>query len=549
MGSTFMGLETSKRGLSAQQSGLYTTGHNISNANTIGYSRQTVNLKPTNGFPGSGMNAPQIPGYLGTGATPGSIQRVRDQFIDNQFRQETTKLGYWGSRTEAIGQLEGILNEPSTYGIDTAFNDFFKALQDLSASPENSAARQVAIEKAKTLAESFNYTNKQLTEVQENLKNQINVETKNVNSILKQISELNKQISTIEVNGSLPNDLYDERDILVDQLSQYLPIKIKKVDSGGNSKDMAEGSYKITMDVGGTEITLVGAEKNPDDETVEHSLSSLTPQTVDTATGTAKDFDASTGFTAFYQFKVTNDKEGDFDVNINNIPQGTGILKSLTESYGYITKDAAGNFSGPTGVIQDKISELDKLADEFAKEFNKIHKTGYTGVKVPQLDADGKPVLDVNGDPIMEYATGIEFFKGQGAAGMKVSDEILENFNRFTVSDAEGEVGNGKIAIALSNLKTKALAGLNNASAQTFFQSMIGDVGVMGEQATRMFKNSSSLQLSISNNRASVSSVSLDEEMTNMIMYQQAYNASARMLTVMDETLEKIINGMGRVGL
>lgn len=78
---------------------------------------------------------------------------------------------------------------------------------------------------------------------------------------------------------------------------------------------------------------------------------------------------------------------------------------------------------------------------------------------------------------------------------------------------------------------------------------MIGDVGVMGEQATRMFKNSSSLQLSISNNRASVSSVSLDEEMTNMIMYQQAYNASARMLTVMDETLEKIINGMGRVGL
>lgn len=78
---------------------------------------------------------------------------------------------------------------------------------------------------------------------------------------------------------------------------------------------------------------------------------------------------------------------------------------------------------------------------------------------------------------------------------------------------------------------------------------MIGDVGVLGEQAERMFKNSSSLQLSISNNRASVSSVSLDEEMTNMIMYQQAYNASARMLTVMDETLEKIINGMGRVGL
>lgn len=539
MGSTFMGLETSKRGLSAQQSGLYTTGHNISNANTIGYSRQTVNLKPTNGFPGSGMNAPQIPGYLGTGATPGSIQRVRDQFIDNQFRQETTKLGYWGSRTEAIGQLEGILNEPSTYGIDTAFNDFFKALQDLSASPENSAARQVAIEKAKTLAESFNYTNKQLTEVQENLKNQINVETKNVNSILKQIAQLNEQISTVEINGSLPNDLYDERDILVDQLSQYLPIKIEKVGSGGNAKDIAEGSYKITMDVGGTTISLVDKNK----------AAVLTPQTVDPNTGAVSDFDASTDFTAFHQFKVKDATGADQVMDVNSMVQGTGILKSLTESYGYVTKDAAGNFSQPTGVIQDKIAELDKLADEFAKAFNELHKTGHTSIKVPKLDATGNPILDASGNPIMDYATGIEFFKGQGAAGMKVSDEILENFNRFTVSDAEGEVGNGKIAIALSNLKTKSLAGLNNASAQTFFQGMIGDVGVLGEQAARMFKNSSSLQLSISNNRASVSSVSLDEEMTNMIMYQQAYNASARMLTVMDETLEKIINGMGRVGL
>lgn len=542
MGSTFMGLETSKRGLSAQQSGLYTTGHNISNANTIGYSRQTVNMKPTNGFPGSGMNAPQIPGYLGTGATPGSIQRVRDQFIDNQFRQETTKLGYWSSRTEAIGQLEGILNEPSTYGIDTAFNDFFKALQDLSASPENSAARQVAIEKAKTLAESFNYTNKQLTEVQENLKNQINVETKNVNSILKQIAQLNDQIANSEPNGYLPNDLYDERDILVDQLSQYLPITIKKEGNGGNSKEAAEGTYNIFLKLAdGSEVQLVN----------KREAATLTPQT----TGVNlvdSNFDESKTFTPFSQFNIVMGSGGGTGatVNMSQLNKGSGILQGIVESYGYVNKDTAGTkISAVDGVFSDKLAELDQLADEFAKEFNKIHKTGYTGVEVPKLGADGKPVLDVNGDPIMEYATGIEFFKEQGAAGMKVSDEILENFNRFTVSDAEGEVGNGKIAIALSNLKTKSLAGLNNASAQTFFQSMIGDVGVMGEQATRMFKNSSSLQLSISNNRASVSSVSLDEEMTNMIMYQQAYNASARMLTVMDETLEKIINGMGRVGL
>lgn len=533
MGSTFMGLETSKRGLSAQQSGLYTTGHNISNANTIGYSRQTVNLKPTNGFPGSGMNAPQIPGYLGTGSTPGSIQRVRDQFVDNQFRQETTKLGYWGSRTEAIGQLEGILNEPSTYGIDTAFNDFFKALQDLSASPENSAARQVAIEKAKTLAESFNYTNKQLTEVQENLKNQINVETKNVNSILKQIAQLNDQIANSEPNGYLPNDLYDERDILVDQLSQYLPITIKKEGNGGNSKEAAEGTYNIFLKLAdGSEVQLVN----------KREVATLTPQTTVDAGGNLVDsnFDDSKTFTAFSQFNIVMGSGGGAGatVNMGQLNKGSGILQGIVESYGYITKDAGGNFSQPTGVIQDKLAELDKLANEFAKAFNDIHKKGYT---LEKKDADGTL--------INASVAGGEFFVVNGAGGIKVSDDILKDFNKFAVSSVANEVGNGKIAIELSNLKTKALVGLNNASAQTFFQSMIGDVGVLGEQAERMFKNSSSLQLSISNNRASVSSVSLDEEMTNMIMYQQAYNASARMLTVMDETLEKIINGMGRVGL
>lgn len=534
MGSTFMGLETSKRGLSAQQSGLYTTGHNISNANTIGYSRQTVNLKPTNGFPGAGMNAPQIPGYLGTGATPGSIQRVRDQFIDNQFRQETTKLGYWGSRTEAIGQLEGILNEPSTYGIDTAFNDFFKALQDLSASPENSATRQVAIEKAKTLAESFNYTNKQLTEVQENLKNQINVETKNVNSILKQIAQLNDQIANSEPNGYLPNDLYDERDILVDQLSQYLPITIKKEGNGGNSKESAEGTYNIFLKLAdGSEVQLVN----------KREAATLTPQTTVGAGGNLVDsnFDDSKTFTAFSQFNIVMGSGGGAGatVNMGQLNKGSGILQGLVESYGYVNKDATGTkISAVDGIISDKLAELDQLADEFAKEFNKIHETGYT---LEKKDADGK-LIDAS-------VAGGKFFVGNGAGGIKVSDVILGDFNKFAVSSAANEVGNGKIAIELSNLKTKALAGLNNASAQTFFQSMIGDVGVMGEQATRMFKNSSSLQLSISNNRASVSSVSLDEEMTNMIMYQQAYNASARMLTVMDETLEKIINGMGRVGL
>lgn len=528
-----MGLETSKRGLSVQQSALYTTGHNISNANTVGYSRQRVNMEATAGFPGIGMNSPKIPGYLGTGAQAGAITRIRDQFIDTQFRQETTKLGYWGSKTEAISQIEDVVTEPSEYGLNKAFDEFYAAMQTLSTSPESSATRQVAVEKAASLADSFNYLTTQISQIQSNLKNQINVETKNVNSILTQLAQLNEQIKTTEVNGYLPNDLYDARDLLVDELSQYMPISIEKVASGGNAKDIAEGSYTISMKTAdGTSVKLVEGNK----------ASTLTAQTeIKDAAGAISnpDFDGSDTFMPFAQF--TSSLDGTV-IKMGNMPEGMGMLKSLTNSYGYVETNAAGDMS-TKGLLSDTLASFDKLAYEFATAFNEIHKSGYT---YEEKDAAGNVITpSVLGG---EFFVPIDPSKPLSASNMKVSD-ALKNFNLVAVSSRPGEAGNGENAIAMSNLKTKLLVGLGNASTQTFYQGMIGDIGVKGQQAIKMASNSTNLQLTISNNRASVSSVSLDEEMTNMVMFQQAYNASARMITVMDETLDKIINGMGRVGL
>ena len=145
MRSTFMGLEASKRGLFTQQSALYTTGHNISNANTAGYSRQRVNMQATPGFPGTGLNAPTTPGFIGTGVEAGSVQRIRDAFVDRQFRQESNKLGYWESRSQAITQMEDIMTEPSDFGLNASLDQFWKSLQDLSTNPENSGTRKVVV--------------------------------------------------------------------------------------------------------------------------------------------------------------------------------------------------------------------------------------------------------------------------------------------------------------------------------------------------------------------------------------------------------------------
>ena len=187
MRSTFMGLETNKRGLYTQQTALYTTGHNISNANTLGYSRQRVNMESTTGFPGVGLNSGTMPGFLGTGVQAGSIQRIRDSFVDHQFRQESNKFGYWESKSKAISQMEDVLNEPSHYGLQKSLSEFWQSLQDLATNPSESGARAVAIRRGEAVADSFNYMHQSLTEIQTNLGTEIEHSAKDINSILKQM--------------------------------------------------------------------------------------------------------------------------------------------------------------------------------------------------------------------------------------------------------------------------------------------------------------------------------------------------------------------------
>lgn len=513
MRSTFMGLEASKRGLFTQQSALYTTGHNISNANTLGYSRQRVNMQATTGYPMAGLNSPTYPGHLGTGVETGSIQRIRDQFIDRQYRQETNKLGYWESSAKSISQMEDIMKEPSEYGINQAFTNFWKSMEDVVDNPKDAAGRQVLISKGQALAESFNYMDKQLKLIQGNIGNEINVSTEKVNSILKQIAAINKQIQAIEPNGYVANDLYDARDVLVDELNEYIPVSISMVKSGGNANAIAEGTMTIKFKPanGGDEITLVDGKNYA-------SLAS-----VDT-NGKAVDGDvddqATNGYTEFGAINVSG--LGDppaggaaHTLSYNDLEKGKGKLLSLIDAYGH---------SGGEGLYPEMLKKLDVLVKEFVNAFNEQHKTGF--------DADGNQ--------------GVDFFTGTTAGDIKVA---ISDPKQVAASGVAGEEGNNDNMRLLAELQSKTQPNLQNATFQTYYKSLVGQLGVKGQEAISNAYNSATLHLQITNNRASQSSVSLDEEMTNLITFQQAYNANARMITVVDETLDKIINGLGRVGL
>ncbi|MBS4174164.1 flagellar hook-associated protein FlgK [Bacillus sp. FJAT-49736] len=535
MTSTFFGLETAKRGMTTQQNALFVTGQNISNANTPGYTRQRINFEATEPFPPASMNRPQIPGQMGTGVQAGSVQRVREAFLDQQYRGENNKLGYWSTRADSLSKMEDIMNEPSDTGLSAALGQFWQSLQDLSVNPENDGARSVVIQRGLAVTETFHYLSDSITSIQQNIGNQIGVSVKDINSILKQISEVNKQIASVEPHGYLPNDLYDERDRLVDQLSSYVNIKVETTKSGGTPSPLADGIYNIKMvGANGQEVALVSGS-NYNSISIKGGTSSNNDGVLDQPPSDAIDAFVVSGT----EFKISD------------FPQGK--LKALSESYGY--KDTDGSIKG---IYPDMLDQLDKLAYTFATVFNEVHKQGYT------LDSS------VNGGKGGDFFDLSALNNGYKGAAKLIEMGNLANKD-IAASTEKDNAGNGTNAINLSNVqgvelsKIFTLEGfdpsnpvtidlpnlglpLTSGSINTNYQSIIGKLGVDAQQANRLTTNSNTLTQSVDQNRQSVSSVSLDEEMINMIKFQQAYNASARNITILDEMLDKIINGLGTGG-
>ncbi len=506
MSSTFSGLETARRGMFTQQSALHTTGQNISNANTPGYSRQRINFEETEPYPPASRNRPQIPGQVGTGVKAGSVQRVREGFIDVQYRSENTKLGYWDSRSSALANMEEIMNEPSENGLAKTMDRFWQSLQDLAVNPNDSGARSVVRQRGVAVAETFHYLSNSLTSIQNDLGSQIDITVKEINSIATQISNINRQISEIEPHGYLANDLYDNRDVLLDRLSELVPVETERVKTGGNALDIAEGMLDVyVMDKEGNRVQLVDGTGT--------SVLSVTP--------------ADIGVTSTSPQPVTGISIGGTALNLAQ----QGKLKGLVDSYGY-------EEGGTTkGTYPEMLENLDKMAFDFAKRFNEVHKAGFT---IENPSAPGGLFFD-------------EMADAKGAAKLiSLSDNIMADLNKIAASNASGQAGNGENAQALAGVQNENFTNLTGynvkGTIQSFYQGLIGKMAVDAQEATRLESNSEILRDSVEERRQSVSGVSLDEEMTNMIKFQHAYNASARNITAIDEMLDKIINGMGRVG-
>jgi flagellar hook-associated protein 1 len=235
-------LSIGKSGLLAAQVGIATTGHNIANANVVGYSRQTVQQGAT--LPQGGSN-----GFIGTGTEVTSVKRYYDNFLATQVRAAQTNTSALDTYTRQISQIDNLLADP-TAGLSPALQSFFAAVQDVSANPASTASRQALLSNANSLTSRFQSLSSRLNDIGEGVNTEIASNVDVINSYAKQIAEMNVKISGMNANPSNPpNDLLDQRDAVVDELNKYVKATVT-----------LDGDNRMTVSVGSGQPLVVGAQ-------------------------------------------------------------------------------------------------------------------------------------------------------------------------------------------------------------------------------------------------------------------------------------------------
>lgn len=252
MSSTFLGLNTAYTGLQASNAALNTTSNNVSNAETEGYSRQVVTTQAA-----EAIRSFTTYGCVGAGVETLAIERVRDEFYDAKFWTNQSKLGEYESKSYYMSSIEEYYSDDSTIkGFSTIFEEYYTTIQELAKNPGDITVKQQAIGNAGNVCSYFNdmYTN--LQKLQDDVNQEIKVNVDRINSISQEIAALNKQINVIEMNtGAMANELRDQRDLLVDELSKIVDVDVKETSIIDNTNTAREtGGTRYTVRICGQSV-------------------------------------------------------------------------------------------------------------------------------------------------------------------------------------------------------------------------------------------------------------------------------------------------------
>ena len=573
MRSTFAGLNTMVRGIQNNQLSLDTTGHNITNASTEGYSRQRVDSAATNY-----QERPSLYGnvYVGGGVDVVALNRARNIYADKQFWSETSTQNLYKTYKTNYDKAQAVFNDAKETGVLNAMQQFYSALVNLSDYASDAASRTAVLTKGNNLVDRIKTGARQLQDQIKAQYDEMRIQVGKANNITEKIAVLNQNIMLAENHGGKANDLRDQRDLLVDKLSEITNV---------NVYEEANGQYTVVSNG----MTLVQRDS--------HLTIEMSPP-IDNERSGIND----------YTLRI---KEAG---GIGYVPQG-GVLRALQDT-----------------IVQDK-GYIDNLADISATlltTFNGVHKLG------AGIDADATSWLNFFGrnkftSPSGTYdqmnyvwhvhpTTGDRWLEAYGvnitrttsggppptAAAVTMApaatpDELrsIQIINELHVSDqlmAQGGqnlvaarqiknatisaggmsydlanvngTADGSLAVELSKLfnldekntmnpaEIMNLTGfsithdrpIGTVSINQYYNTVMSHLGADAENLDKKMKQQDDLIVQINQWRQSTAGVDWNEELTNMIKFQTGYGACSRVLTSMDEILDRLINSTGVVG-
>ncbi len=537
-------------GLRAAQTGLSVTGHNMANVETVGFTRQRA-LQVDAPYNSVGMDGKSRM-KLGLGTDVKEIRQIRDGFLDAKYRTESSIQSFYQTKASTLEQIETILGELYNDGrMSESLTNMWKSLQELVSHPEGYETRAMFVSSADKFISRANDVFNGMYEYQLNLNEQVISTVDRINEIAVQIEDLNQIIMKAESAGDFANDYRDMRNLLVDELASYAEIEVKE-DSRGRLNVSIEGNDLVANG----SISKIGLRQcsngYPFVEPVFTNSKDVLPP----------------GSTAPPLFRNLGTKP----VNAEN-ENDKGSLKALLLTRG----PAPGNYDSSDASVQNYTipkaqHEFDTLINSLVNLFNDLvapkRVNGSGGLEFDDLnapyhlnDTDSKRGYEIFSRRKVDRFDSSGNYNGENSAdwntlytsgNLVVNPKILNDPNLLAFSRSATDKGDTKLlSDFLSNWKS---SGGNNSPSFTangvtynfddFYKEMVVDIGQQGQEARTTVSAQNGTLTKIMNDKSSMSGVSLDEEMSNMLKYQHAYNAAARMVNILDSMLDTIINRM-----
>lgn len=474
-----------KSGLHVAKKGMETTGHNVANANTDGYTRQRVDITTAIPTVKDGL-------IQGNGARVAGIKRIGDPFIEKKLNEVITEDNYNEVLSDKLGQLERIFAEVDGEGFNKILTRFFNSFSELAGNPEDEAIRSYVRENAAMVSRDFVRMNENLSTIGSELDSQITIQLDDLNQLSQQVAKLNRKIQMMEATGSEANDLRDQRDMAVRNISKMLKVSTYE-DNLHNYNVHIDGAG--TLVAGGMALNLKAGPYKDKDGNITNNLEVFFEKRPSVPI-TSRIKDGSLGATIFAK---------------NNV----------------------------VGSVKEK---LDNIAYNLVKVVNSVHQKGFVNRNIPMGPEEAAPLSDAFGP-----TTGINFFKdidkANGASsGVELSNEVKSDLSNISTGLLPNMPGDNRVALAISKIPHQKLLNNGRATMEEEYLKSIADVGMASGKAKLNLEQSQGILAQIKALKERTSGVSLDEEATNLIRFQNAYQSSAKVIKESDDMFKTVLD-------